>query len=674
MEGNAGFRLIIDGGDEVDPTLGGPCEDDGQCDDRVSCTRDRCDEELGRCRHEPDDDGCADALYCNGAERCDVRMGCIQGEVVSCSDNSTCTIDTCVEETQSCKHERRDADGDGDPTRNCGGQDCDDANPQVNAAATEVCGNRRDDDCNGETDEAGCARPEHDTCKTALRIDTEREQSGYFDVDLTATALDYPNTCALERLGFRDAVLEMVIPDGEPRDLDVTAKIDEGKVVLGTAASCGDEASAACEGSFVAPSGGESSRLLLRGLVGGVVPIYVAADVEASVQVHVELRPAEALLGDRCEAAIPLVSGGEPLLLRLPAYRPDASSGCEPLTGDAFASFSLETAQDVTLVAESQNGLGIPVLSLRDASCKRELTCRRSQPGRLFVRGLPAGDYRVLVAGTGQDDVTVRLETSAVSEAPPGEGCDDAQPLEPGKESVVDLSAHEDAVFPQCLVGAPDATFGFELEATRDVMLIGRFSDGDEGAVSISNLACDDSRACSKGQGTQRAVRYGLPAGEYRGIIESSRGNPVGLSWLERPAMAAVHVPFADDCDGAVKIPELGGRFTGNTSNSFPDFAAGCDVGGGPEGGAPDQVLKLSLSAARRVVFDMRGSGFDTMLSIRKGAFCPGAELPMACAPGYGSTRSFLDLDLQEGDYFVQIDGYDGASGAWKLDVFTAPL
>jgi hypothetical protein len=60
------------------------------------------------------------------------------------------------------------------------------------------------------------------------------------------------------------------------------------------------------------------------------------------------------------------------------------------------------------------------------------------------------------------------------------------------------------------------------------------------------------------------------------------------------------------------------------------------------------------------------------MLSVRSGPDCPGEELPLACATGYYEPRSFLDLDLQAGDYFVQIDGYDGASGAWKLDVFTA--
>jgi len=167
--------------------------------------------------------------------------------------------------------------------------------------------------------------------------------------------------------------------------------------------------------------------------------------------------------------------------------------------------------------------------------------------------------------------------------------------------------------------------------------------------------------------------RYGV-AKTYRAVVESARGNPVGISWFERPSLSPVLVPFAENCDAPVSIPEQGGRFSGNTSNAFPDFAAGCDVGGQSEGGAPDQLLKLSLSAPRRVILDMRGSAYQTMLSVRKGTLCPGAELPLACAPGYWATRSYLDLELETGDYFVQIDGYDGASGAWKLDVFTALL
>lgn len=670
MQGAAGFRLDVDGGDDVDPTLGGPCQDDGQCDDGVECTVDACDRKLGRCRFQPDDDRCDNGVYCDGAERCDVRTGCVAGEPVACSDNSTCTIDTCVEETQSCRHDPRDADGDGDPTRNCGGGDCDDRDPLVHSSAVEVCGNRRDDDCDGEEDERDCVAPEHDTCETALRI----TESGYYDVDLTATALDYPNNCATKSQGFRDVVLALVVPPGEPMDVDVTAKVDGGLLALGSADSCGDTETVSCEGSNATPLGASAARKIFRAAEPGEYPLYVAANSETVAQVQVVLRPAEPHPGDTCEEAVPLPDGGEPILLRLPGYERDAASVCGALSGDAFATFTLEEARDVTVIAEAQAGIALPVLSLRSEDCETELTCRKSQPGRLFVRNLEAGTYAVQIAGTGAEDVSVRLETAEVSEAPPGEGCEDAQPLEPGVEQLVDLADHEDAVHPQCLPGAPDATFGFELSGPRDVALIGRFSDGDEGAVSIARAECTQSYVCQSGLGTQRAMRYGLPAGSYQAVIESARGNPVGISWFERPAGLAVHVPFADDCDGIVTIPESGGRFTGNTSNALPDFSAGCDVGGQSEGGAPDQILKLTLREPRRVIFDMKGSSFATMLSIRAGKFCPGAELPRACAPGYRAGRSYLDLDLQAGDYFIQIDGYDGAYGSWKLDVFTAPL
>jgi hypothetical protein len=661
--------LDVDSGNDIDPTLGGPCQDDGQCDDGVDCTVDACDQTLERCRFSPDGARCDDGIYCNGVERCDVREGCEFGEPVACTDNTTCTIDVCVEATQSCRHDPRDADGDGDATRNCDGGDCDDTEPLISSLASEVCGNRRDDNCDGETDEAACTAPEHDGCETALAV----TEPGFYDLDLTATALDHPSACASETDGFRDAVLDLIVPEGGPFDVDVTAKLDEGRLALGTADSCGDVESARCEASSTSPLGASVARLIFREAAPGSYPVYVAADVESTVQLQVQFRPAEPQRGELCEDAVTLVAGAPPLLLRLPGYSADFDSACGAKSGDVFARFTLDTPSDVTLIAESQNDLGVPVLALLDGACQTELTCRRSQPGRLFDRNLAPGEYGVMIAATGPDDVSVRLETGPVTEAPPGEGCDTALTLTPGVEQLVDLSVHEDAVDAQCLVGAPDASFGFELEQTRDVALIGRFADGDEGAVSLAKGGCTDNYVCKSGTGTQRAVRYGVAAGAYRALIESARGNPVGLSWFERPPVAAVYVPFADDCESLVTIPETGGRFSGNTGNVLPDFSGGCDVGGQAEAGAPDQMLKLSLSAPRRVVLDMQGSAYETMLSVRSGKFCPGVELPLACAPGYRAGRSYLDLDLQAGDYFIQIDGYDGDSGAWKLDVFTAP-
>src|SRR5690606_25084174 len=119
---------------EPDPGLGAPCLDDAQCDDGIDCTDDVCDDEVGRCRHVPDDGLCRDDVYCDGDEVCKPDIGCVEGTPVSCSDDDTCTIDRCVESTRSCEYFPRDMDGDGDPVWNCrNGRDCDDQNPRVSS-------------------------------------------------------------------------------------------------------------------------------------------------------------------------------------------------------------------------------------------------------------------------------------------------------------------------------------------------------------------------------------------------------------------------------------------------------------------------------------------------------------------------------------------------------------
>ena len=83
----------------------------------------------------------------------------------------------------------------------------------------------------------------------------------------------------------------------------------------------------------------------------------------------------------------------------------------------------------------------------------------------------------------------------------------------------------------------------------------------------------------------------------------------------------------------------------------------------------PDQILKLVLSAEKRVVLEMAGSAYNTILDVREGSSCPGTEVVDGCTLGYGNRPAFLDLTLKAGVYYLQIDGYAGASGPWFLDV-----
>lgn len=671
-DGDGGLNVGVDAGD---PTLGGPCADDEQCDDGFPCTSDRCDPELQRCRHTPDDTTCADDVYCNGEEVCDPKLGCQAGAPVACADSDPCTIDTCVEATRSCTRAPRDADEDGDPIWNCtGGGDCNDNDPSVSSKADEVCGNGKDDDCDGEVDEAECVTPAHDTCVDALVI----AASGFHSLSLSATALDYPTKCAPAGEGWGDVVVALQVPAGEPQDIDVVAQSDAAQVSLSSAPQCGNPEGLACSRTFA--SGGVAlSRLRLHGLSEGTYPLYVAGAVGADVALSVTYsNESAAPANETCGTALPLVPGQSTTVSLASAVK-DVSSICEAEAGELVYTFALAEARDVRIYASSLDSYGQPQLSLRGAACaapKDELTCRAGAATTLFARALPAGTYFLSVGASGPSDIDVRLEESPATAPPADAGCSNPPALASGQTLDIPFSDATDSVSLGCLAGAPDSSQRLTLSQTSDVLLVERISDGDTGAVSLSRPSCDAASRLSCGTGSSSPVRsaaYGVAAGEYRVVAESASGNPVSLTAYTRKAVPQTLVALADDCSAPFEIPATGGRFKGNTANAHADFSAGCDVGNQSKFGALDQILHLKLEAKSRVVFDMGGSSYSTLLSVRRGTTCPGAELPFACAAGYLASRSFLDLELDSGDYYVQIDGYAGAVGAWALDVYVTP-
>ncbi|MBX3246740.1 MAG: putative metal-binding motif-containing protein [Myxococcales bacterium] len=99
-----------------------------------------------------DDLACDDGVFCNGAERCDPSnasadaRGCVSASESPCSAGGIC-----FELDRTCR-ECPDADGDGFADVRCGGTDCDDADPAIHPAATEVCDpDHVDEDCDPST-------------------------------------------------------------------------------------------------------------------------------------------------------------------------------------------------------------------------------------------------------------------------------------------------------------------------------------------------------------------------------------------------------------------------------------------------------------------------------------------------------------------------------------------
>ncbi|AUX37312.1 hypothetical protein SOCE836_095340 [Sorangium cellulosum] len=675
-EGGAGGA----GGEQApaDPTLGGPCVDDEQCEDGFPCTFDACDTNAGRCRFTPDDSACQNDVYCDGVERCNPRLGCVPGEPIACGDGNTCTIDACDEPTRTCSSVPRDADLDGDPDARCGGGDCDDADPTVSSLQPEICGNDRDDDCDGRTDEPGCISPEHDTCADALEISAP----GSYAMNTAGAGFHYASSCGLPRpMSTRDVVAAVLLPPGPPVDVQVTARTEGTDVAVTLAGQCGDAATElACGRPHPSADGGKLAKLRGRGLGdperATALPVYVTTAEGAPVVVDVAfLPPSPAPENETCGTAAPLEPGAPVLATILDAAR-DLGSACETDLGELVYTFELTEPRDVDLYAISTDGDGEPSLSLRSEGCalpEDELACQTAAAPHLFRRALPAGVYAVAVSATAPTSVLVTLELAPPTDPPPDEGCAEAAPLAPNRTTAVSLLGHQDDVDLGCGPPSVDAVYALELEVASDVLLVERLSAGDTGSIALSAPACagpDDRLACGEGDVSPlRSARRGVPPGSYRVVAEAQLGQPVSVTAFVRPAAPPTLVPFSDACAGALEIPETGGFFQGNTTNAAADFDAGCDRAGTQDRGARDQLLKLTLTARRRVVLDMAGSAYETLLSVRRGPGCPGTEMPLSCTIGTGPQRSFLDLVLDPGVYYVQIDGHAMAHGLWFLDV-----
>jgi hypothetical protein len=670
----------VDSGPDVDPTVGGPCVDDGQCDDQVECTFDVCDQSIARCRHTPDPSPCQNPVYCDGAEICDPKLGCRPGEPIACSDQTTCTIDSCVEKTQTCVHVKRDADGDGDPDWGCGGTDCNDVDPKVNGKSAEICGNGVDDNCDTAIDESGCVNPKYDGCVAPLEI----TKSGQYNLSFAGLSADFGASCLPASSNLRDGVVAIIVPGTQPQDVDIVATAPAGELALAAFGQCGAPATeTACHGGVALASGtngasnGKVARLRLRGLAPGAHAVVVFADFAPEVSLKVTYLPASGQpTNETCGTATPIAPGVNQTVSVIDPTE-DLSSQCEKQTGELVFSIDVPSAKDVHAYAVSLDGIGQPSVALWQAPCSvatNEVACSTGKQGHAFLRNVGPTTLYLAVAATAPSDIDVLVSFAEPSAEPLDETCSAPPVLAPFSKTPVSLAGHVDAAKLGCLPGAVDAAYTLTLDQQSDVHLVARISDEDNAAVVLAKAPCasvSDSLECSTGSRSPlRVGRHALAAGSYRAVVESATGSPTELSALVRPATAPVFVAFADTCAEAVTIPETGGFFQGNTANAGADFSAGCDFAPGASAGAPDQMLQLTLSSKRRVVFDMKGSGFSTLLNVRKGPSCPGSEIVDACAAGYVVDKSFLDLVLDAGTYFVQVDGYNEASGPWFLDVF----
>ncbi len=651
---------------DADPTLGVPCADDSVCNDAIACTFDACDKTIGRCRHTPEHTKCADPLYCNGIEQCVPGLGCQAGAPVTCTDIDPCTIGHCNEETKACEKNLRDVDGDGDPDDRCSpSHDCNDQDPTVSSVASEICGNKVDDNCNGTIDETNCVTALGNLCANPISL-----VEGSNVVSTLGATLEGSSSCDVPTpSAARDVFGTFTVPTGGARDVEIWANTQGPAVAAAILSSCtgpGNERSCNYSGSW--------ARTRARSLSPGTYLVRISTQGEASVDVRIVfLDPTTKPTNETCASPMP-VSVGVPFNVTLVDATRELTSACYAMLGELTYAFTLTATSDVRIYGAATSGVGTPILSLRFPNCTQqsdELRCRSSTATALFARSLTPGTYILSVASHYPLDATVRIEASAPTAAPADQSCATAPTLAQNETTSITLADHEDAIKDGCTSGYPNAAYSMSIAQTSDVMLVGRFANIQAGGVSLDAPLCTTNArlACSVSGTPVRATVRGLPAGDYRVVMADMYGLTATITPFVRPALAPTAVTMSDTCATAVTIPEGGGFFTGDTTNALADYDHGCDSPTVPKAGANDQVLKLVLSQKKRVAFELSGSSFIPLLEVQKGPQCPGQIITGACYVGFNGYKSFLDLTLDAGTYFVFIDGYNMDKGAWSLNV-----
>jgi hypothetical protein len=102
-------NLFCNGAETCDPVADCQPGTAPDCKDAVECTVDYCNEAAGACAHAPNHSVCHDGSFCDGQEKCDPASGCKPGETPACDDGVSCTTDTCDTETDSCAHVANDS-------------------------------------------------------------------------------------------------------------------------------------------------------------------------------------------------------------------------------------------------------------------------------------------------------------------------------------------------------------------------------------------------------------------------------------------------------------------------------------------------------------------------------------------------------------------------------------
>jgi hypothetical protein len=179
-----------------------------------------------------------------------------------------------------------------------------------------------------------------------------------------------------------------------------------------------------------------------------------------------------------------------------------------------------------------------------------------------------------------------------------------------------------------------------------------------------SAAACGptDEVACTDDSGSVNVSTItpsNLPAGTYYLVADGFGSGNLGSFMLTSSAGAEAN---NDTCAQAITLTR-NGTYRGNTAGRAHNFFSSC---GTSSTAAPDVVFAIPVPAGRSVTVTTCGSSFDTILYAS--TTCGSSTVCNDDSCGLQSSIT-LPTPATATTYFVVVDGYSGASGAYTLNV-----
>ncbi|MDQ3031798.1 MAG: hypothetical protein M3Y87_05225, partial [Myxococcota bacterium] len=248
--------------------------------------------------------------------------------------------------------------------------------------------------------------------------------------------------------------------------------------------------------------------------------------------------------------------------------------------------------------------------------------------------------------------------------APANDTCPTATPFVIGATITGTTAGATSDYGASCAAGSasPDVAYSFTSDGSPRSYRLRVDTMSHDGSIhvhSASSCASADEVACNDDSGGTRASELtltNLPQGTYYVVVDGYSSGNAGPFTLTSSST----VLSPDTCAGVVPIT-ANGTYTGTTVGRAASYTGTC----GSTSTSADVVYSITARTTGTITVTTCGSSFDTVLY--HSTACGGA---IGCNDDSCSLGSSISIAATAGTtYYVVIDGYNGASGTYTLNV-----